>query len=40
MLYANTHVTGRRLAACRADAAAELLADPAVIKICECEADD
>jgi hypothetical protein len=39
MLYAITHVTGRRLAACREDAAAELLADPAVTKIRECEAD-
>jgi predicted RNA-binding Zn ribbon-like protein len=31
---------GLRLAACLAEAAAELLADPAVTKIRECEADD
>ncbi|KAB1147170.1 CGNR zinc finger domain-containing protein [Streptomyces luteolifulvus] len=31
---------GRRLAACLAEAAAELLADPAVTKIRECEAED
>ncbi|MFI7413721.1 CGNR zinc finger domain-containing protein [Streptomyces sp. NPDC049627] len=31
---------GRRLAACLAEAAAELLADPAVTKIRKCEADD
>ncbi|MDH2393556.1 ABATE domain-containing protein [Streptomyces sp. HNM0663] len=30
---------GRRLAACLAEAAAELLADPAVTRIRECEAD-
>ncbi|MFJ9909135.1 CGNR zinc finger domain-containing protein [Streptomyces sp. NPDC101152] len=31
---------GLRLAACLAEAAAELLADPAVTRIRECEADD
>ncbi|MFJ3307652.1 CGNR zinc finger domain-containing protein [Streptomyces sp. NPDC086549] len=31
---------GRRLAACLAEAAAELLADPAVTRIRECEAED
>ncbi|MGI5380351.1 CGNR zinc finger domain-containing protein [Streptomyces sp. CA-251387] len=31
---------GRRLAACLAEAAAELLADPAVTRIRKCEADD
>ncbi|MGW1811632.1 CGNR zinc finger domain-containing protein [Streptomyces sp. NPDC002078] len=31
---------GERLAACLAEAAAELLADPAITKIRECEADD